>query len=231
MRFVSKKYLLLASGVMTLAGQPLMAQTTTTPPAATAPSTMPQTPSATMPATGTQGTMAPSGSMPSATAPAATATATPTVGMMVKDAAGGMVGTVTAVSDGFVTVKTDKHEAKLPAASFAPSNGALVYGMTQAQLDTQIETQTAAAAAQFKAGAMVKGSDGAQVATVTAVDADTVTLKLTSGKSVRVPRNGLAGSADGLVIGMTAAQLDAAAGPATTKSSTTTTTKTKTKSK
>ena len=36
-------------------------------------------------------------------------------------------------------------------------------------------------------------------------------LKLASGKSVRIPRSGIAGSADGAMIGMTAADLEASA--------------------
>ena len=35
---------------------------------------------------------------------------------------------------------------------------------------------------------------------VTALDTDTATLKLTSGKAIRVPRAGIAATADGLAI-------------------------------
>ena len=194
---VSSMILCAASGLALLGSHTALAQTTTAP-TTTAPGTAPATTAPTMPAT--------------AAAPAA--------GMAVKDAAGAAVGTVTSVSDGFVVVKTDKHEVKLPAASFTPANGALLYGMTQAQLNADIEQQIAAAQAQFKTGATVRGSGGEDVGTITALDADSVTLKLVSGKSVRVPRNGIAPAENGLAIGMTAAQLDAAAGPATTAAST-----------
>lgn len=152
-----------------------------------------------------------------ATAPAA-ASPSATVGMTVKDPAGGTVGTVTDVSEGFVTVKTDKHQAKLPAASFRATAGALLYGSTQAQLNSDIEAQLAAGEAQFKTGATVTGAGGANVGTVTAVDAESVTMKLASGKSVRLPRTGVAPSANGLVLGMTAAELDAAAAGAASAS-------------
>jgi preprotein translocase subunit YajC len=149
-----------------------------------------------------------------AAAPATAASPAASVGMTVKDPAGGTVGTVTAVESGFVTVKTDKHVAKLPSASFRAEAGGLVYGATQAQLNSDIETQLAAAQAQFKTGATVRGAAGTEVGTVTALDADYITLKLTSGKSVRLPRNAVAPGTDGLVLGMTAAQLEAAVGSA-----------------
>lgn len=161
---------------------------------------------------------------PPATAPATTA-APATVGMMVKDVAGGAVGSVTAVADGFVTVKTDKHDVKLPAASFTAANGGLLYGMTQAQLNADVEKQLAEAQAQFKTGATVRGSAGEEVGTVTALDAESVTVKTVVGKTVRLPRSGVAPGTTGLAIGMTAAQLDAAAGPATATATTTKTTK------
>lgn len=156
---------------------------------------------------------APALAQQAAPAPAAQA-ASPQVGMTVKDTAGGTVGTVTAVKDGLVTVKTDKHEAALPASAFTASNGSLLFGTTQAQLNAQIEQATSANQAQFKVGATVKGSGGAVVGTVKELDAETATLQLSSGKLVKVPRNGLAAASDGLVMGMTAAQLEAAAAAA-----------------
>lgn len=163
---------------------------------------------------------APASAAPAATSPAAstapaTAAPTATVGMTVKDAAGAMVGTVTKVGEGTVTIKTDKHEAALPAASFTAGGGSLLLGMTQAQLNAEIDKQDAASAALFKVGAKVSGSAGADAGTISALDAETVTLKLPSGKVIRVPRSGIGAQGDALVIGMTAAELDAAATPAT----------------
>ena len=86
--------------------------------------------------------------------------------------------------------------------------------MTQAQLNAEFEKSAMASAAMIKEGASVKGSGGADAGTITAMDAKTVTLKLPSGKAVRVPRSGIAAGTDGLIVGMTAADLDAAAGPA-----------------
>jgi preprotein translocase subunit YajC len=133
------------------------------------------------------------------------------VGTQVTDAQGGPVGTVTAVTGDVVTVKTDKLEANLPKASFAPSEGKLLIGNTQAELNALVEKEKAAAETSLAVGAPVKDSAGASAGTIEAIDAEFVTLKLASGKSVRLPRNGIAGSANGAVVGATLADLEASA--------------------
>jgi len=143
-----------------------------------------------------------------APAPAAAAV---TVGMAVKDTQGGDVATVTKVEPGFITVKTDKHEVRLPATSFTPHNGVLLFAMTRDQLNAATEQALAQAAAKIAPGAAVKDSTGAPVGTITAVDDQFVTIKLASGADVRLPRTGVAAGATGVVVGSTAAQLQAAA--------------------
>ena len=133
------------------------------------------------------------------------------VGTQVTDAQGGPVGTVTAVNGDVVTVKTDKLEANLPKASFAPNEGKLLIGNTQAELNALVEKEKAAAEASLAVGAPVKDSAGASAGTIEAIDAEFVTLKLASGKSVRLPRSGIAGSANGAVVGATLADLEASA--------------------
>ena len=66
-----------------------------------------------------------------------------------------------------------------------------------------------AAEASLAVGAPVKGTGGAAIGTIESIDAEFVTLKLTSGKSVRIPRSGIAGSAQGAVVGLTVADLQA----------------------
>lgn len=144
-----------------------------------------------------------------AQAPAAAAPAAIAAGAVVKDTNGGEVGTITRVDGQFVIVKTDKHEVRLPATAFTPSNGALLFGMTRDQLNAEVEKSLAAAAAKIAPGAVVTGTAGATVGTITAVDADTVTIKLASGALVRVPKTGVAASGNGVVVGATAAQLEA----------------------
>lgn len=143
-----------------------------------------------------------------------------TVGMQVTDAKGGPVGTVTAIQGDNIKVKTDKLDALLPKASFAVSDGKLLIGMTQAELDAAIEKSLAAADASVKAGATVNGPNGAAVGTIDSVTADGVAIKLLSGKMVQVPRTGVRGNADGTVtIGVTADELEAQLKQAGTKGS------------
>jgi hypothetical protein len=111
-------------------------------------------------------------------------------------------------------IKTDRHEVRLPKSSFTLDQGKLLFGMTQAELNAAGDKSVADAAAALVAGATVKGSDGESVGTIDSIDAEFATIKLTSGKQVRVPRTGLGASAEGAVIGMTAAQLEAQAQPA-----------------
>ena len=142
-----------------------------------------------------------------------------TPGMQVVDTNGGVVGTVSGVMGDLVVVKTDRHEVSLPKASFTPDQGQLLFGMTQAELNAATDKSLADVAAALVAGATVKGSGGQSVGTIDAIDAEYATIKLTSGKLVRIPRSGLGASAEGAVIGLTAAQLEAQAAPTETPAS------------
>ena len=135
------------------------------------------------------------------------------VGTVVTDAKGGPVGTVTAVNGNVVTVHTDKLDANLAKESFTPSEGKLLVGLTQAELNAAVEKDQAAAAASLAVGAEVKGTGGAVLGTIEAIDGEFVTIKLASGSKVRIPRSGIAGSAGGAVVGLTAEQLEAQVSP------------------
>ena len=139
------------------------------------------------------------------------------IGMQVVDSAGGAVGTISALKGDNVVVKTDKHEVQLPKTSFTVSEGKLLFGMTRAQLNAEIEKSLSAANAAIAAGATVKGVGGAAVGTIDSVADGNVTITLQDGKKIAVPQAGLRGNSDGTVtIGYTAAQLEALvqAGPA-----------------
>lgn len=130
------------------------------------------------------------------------------VGMQVVDTAGGRVGTVTAIQGDNLTVKTDKHEIALPKASFTVNNGKLLFAMTQAQLDTQIEASLAAAKASVAAGSTVKGVGGQPIGTIEAVADGKVTIALESGRKLVLPQAGVRGNADGTVtVGYTSGQI------------------------
>ena len=134
-----------------------------------------------------------------------------TAGMQVVDTTGGAVGTVVSVSGDNVVIKTDKQQVALPKTSFTAHEGKLLFGMTQAQLNAETEKSLAAAAASIAAGATVKGSAGTVVGTIDTLDVDSVTIKLQSGSLIRVPRSGVAAGGDGVVVGLTAAELEAQA--------------------
>jgi len=134
-----------------------------------------------------------------------------TARMQVVDTTGGAVGTVVSVSGDNVVIKTDKHQVALPKTSFTAHEGKLLFGMTQAQLNAETEKSLAAAAASIAAGATVKGSAGSVVGTIDTLDAESVTIKLQSGSLIRVPRSGVAAGGDGVVVGLTAEELEAQA--------------------
>lgn len=148
------------------------------------------------------------------TAALAFAVATPvtaqSVGMQVVDTAGAPVGTVTAIQGDNLQVKTGKHEALLPKSSFRADGGKLLFGMTQAQLDAQIESTMASANAAIVAGATVKGLGGTPVGTIDSIADGKVVVTLQSGQKVAIPANGFRGNMDGTVtLGYSSAQLEA----------------------
>ena len=155
---------------------------------------------------------------PAALAPAFAATAAEVrPGMTAVDPVGGTVGTVTAVKGDALILKTGKHEVQLPLSSFTAHEGRLLFGMTAAQLDAETERAMAEASAAVTVGAQVFGSGGSPVGQIEAIEGDLVTIKLANGNLVRLPRNGVGGGANGAMLGMTAAELDALATKASTE--------------
>lgn len=150
---------------------------------------------------------------PQAAAPAQANAASAAIGAgtPIKDTAGGDVGTVVRADGQFYIVKTDKHEVRLPSTSFTAHQGHLIMAMTRDQLNAEVEKTLASANAKLVAGAAVSGSGGASVGTIDSIDDQFVTVKLTSGTLVKLPRAGVAPGANGAEIGMTAAELEAAA--------------------
>ncbi|HKX92891.1 MAG TPA: hypothetical protein VJM15_10785 [Sphingomicrobium sp.] len=131
-------------------------------------------------------------------------------GMQITDPSGATVGTVKAVQGNDLVVKTDKHEVALPKSSFTVNAGKLLFGMTQAQLNAAVDSSLAAAEGAVKAGAIVKGAQGATVGTIVSVDDQTVTIALESGQKAQLSRAAVRGNADGTVTtGVTAEQLQA----------------------
>ena len=141
-----------------------------------------------------------------ATAPAAAPAISP--GMKVVDQTGAEVGTVLAVQGPNLTIKTDRHEASIPKTSFAQGKGVLLFALTRDQLNAEVEKSMAAFAATLVKGTQVHGEAGALAGTIEDTDSDYLTLKLTSGGLVRIPRSGVVPGPDGPRLGISSAELE-----------------------
>jgi hypothetical protein len=136
------------------------------------------------------------------------------VGATVTDPQGGTVGTITAINGTTLTLHTDRHDIPLPVTSFTATANTVLFGMTQAALDTAFEQAAAAAAAAFQVGAVLHDNTGAVVGPITVLDAETATVSI-DANLLRVPRSALQPNpSGGLVINATRAQLLAASVPA-----------------
>ncbi|WP_394647209.1 hypothetical protein [uncultured Sphingomonas sp.] len=143
----------------------------------------------------------------------ATATASVTTGATVYDTSGGVVGTVESTDGTNAVVNTGTVKAAIPLTSLGKGAQGPVLAMTKAQLEAAAGQQQAQASADFKAklvpGATVYGTGGAQLGTIKSVDASGVTLTTADGDAV-LPVTGFGPGPQGILLGMTAAQLKAA---------------------
>lgn len=155
-------------------------------------------------------TAAPAGAAaPAATAPSAATTApSVTVGAAVNDTTGAPVGTIESVNGGNAILSTGTAKAAIPVASFAKGPNGLVVGITKADLEAKVAQATTPQ--QITAGMAINGPQGNPVGKVETVTGDMVTVA-TANTKVQLPKNAFAQGPNGLVIGMTAEQLDAAA--------------------
>jgi hypothetical protein len=161
---------------------------------------------------------APAFAQASQTQPAATASATAgvTVGASVVDTKGQPVGTIESVSGTNAVLSTGTAKASIPFSSFAKGPNGLVIGISKADLEAQVAQATKPQ--QIDVGMAVSGPGGVPVGKVDAVSGDLVTVATANSKA-QLPKTAFAQGPNGLVIGMTAAQLDAAAKAAATSQS------------
>ncbi|MFD1951018.1 hypothetical protein ACFSGX_09600 [Sphingomonas arantia] len=191
------KSILIFAGLATLAGG-AQAQTTTAPAA---------------------------GSATTATAPASAA-ASVKVGATVTDTSGGTVGTIKSIEGDLAVLSTGTVEVRLPLTSFAAGANGPVIALTKSQVESAASGATAERqaklSAQIKAGTTVMDASGGTVGKIEAVDGEFATVATTKNK-VKLPVSSFAAGANGPVIGMTAAELDAAAAKAAPAAAATTT--------
>jgi hypothetical protein len=155
-----------------------------------------------------QATQTPSAS---AAAPASTA-ANVTVGASVVDTKGQPVGTIESVNGANAVLSTGTAKAAIPVSSFAKGPNGLVVGISKADLEAQVAQATKPR--EITVGMAVSGPQGNPVGKVEAVTGDMVTVATANSKA-QLPKTAFAQGPNGLVIGMTAEQLDAAAKAAT----------------
>jgi len=145
---------------------------------------------------------------PAAAAAPATAGAGVTAGAAVFDASGNPVGTIESVSGANAVLSTGTVKASIPVASFAKGAKGLVVGITKADLEAQVAAATKPT--NIAAGMAVSGPQGNPVGKIDSVNGDMITVA-TANTKVQLPKTAFAQGPNGLVIGMTAEQLDAAA--------------------
>lgn len=144
-------------------------------------------------------------------------------GATVNDTTGNPVGTIESVNGDLAVVSTGTNKVSLPVSAFGQGDKGPIIAMTKAQLDAAASGAKASAQAELKSqlasGATVYGPDGAPVGNVDAVDAQFATLMVGDLK-VKLPLDSFAKGDKGATIGMTAAQLKAAAGGTTASADT-----------
>lgn len=149
---------------------------------------------------------------PAASTPAASANVT--TGAAVMDTKGGTVGTVASVNGNLAVVDTGTVKASMPTSAFAQTDKGLVISMTKTELEAAAKNASQSSAAELaalmKPGAAVADSNGGAVGKVDSVDASTVVVAAGSSK-FRLPKTAFGKGPNGLMIGMTLAQLEAAA--------------------
>jgi len=147
-----------------------------------------------------------------ATAGAPAAGANVTVGASVVDTKGQPVGTIESVNGANAILSTGAAKAAIPVSSFAKGPNGLVVGISKADLEAQVAQATKPR--EISVGMAVSGPQGAPVGKIEAVTGDMVTVATANSKA-QLPKTAFAQGPNGLVIGMTAEQLDAAAKAAT----------------
>jgi preprotein translocase subunit YajC len=130
------------------------------------------------------------------------------VGATVTDPQGGEVGTITSVDGDAVILRTDRHEVRLPAASFTATDEGVLFGMTREQVNTQVDQMTAQAEALMAVGSMVRDREGAAIGPIAELDEQFVTITYAESQ-LRLPREAVAATPNGPIASVTVAEIEA----------------------
>lgn len=135
-------------------------------------------------------------------------------GAVIFDPQGGEVGKIDSVADDAVVIDTGTHRATLPKSAFGTGAKGPTITVTKAQIDAQVGAALDKTAAELNAalapGAEVRGKSGVIVGTIKEVNGDQVIVDRVTGP-VSLAKKAFASGPQGLVISLTAAELDAAA--------------------
>lgn len=134
-------------------------------------------------------------------------------GMIVRDLAGNVVGTVLSSSDAAVVIDTGTTKAAFAPSSFTPMNGGLMFTMSRADVEAMAQKQlaelSAARAPLLKPGTRVVDRVGSEVGTVSAVEPGLVTVSMATG-AAKLPVEAFVVVSGVLGIGMTLGELQRA---------------------
>jgi hypothetical protein len=128
-------------------------------------------------------------------------------GMQVYDMQNDHVGVVSKLAGGKVYVQTDRYVIPLEATSVTAGKGKALISLDRTHLNSFYETDILPAQHSLEVGKPVKGTNGAVLGTIKEINDAKVVLALPSGQLIELPRNGVAGSAEGATAGITADDL------------------------
>lgn len=152
---------------------------------------------------------------------AAPAKANVTAGASVSDPKGGSVGTVASVSGDLAVVDTGSVKVNLPVTAFAQSDKGLLISMTKTELEAAAKGAAQGSQAELAAllvpGTAVSDAKGGAVGKIDSVEGEFAVVATPNAK-VRLPKTAFAKGPNGPIIGMTLAELEAAAKGAAPKS-------------
>lgn len=126
------------------------------------------------------------------------------------DPAGNTVGTVIKfdAENGILTVKTDKYEVALPRQSFTPNGETMMFAMTRAELNAEVERGQKELADTASVGRDVRDADLQPAGMIEAETDDLYMVRLLNNTVVAVPKNGITPHMEGAILGYRYADLE-----------------------
>lgn len=109
---------------------------------------------------------------------------------------------------GIMTIKTDKYEVRLPKESFTSNGETMMFAMTQAELNAEVERGQKELADTVSVGRDVRDADLQPAGMIEAETSQTYLIRLANNTVVAVPKNGITPHLDGAILGYRNADLE-----------------------